>query len=330
MSTLPSQGISNEKFGPWLRKELWRTLKVGGILLVVSAALSSAISALSPSFASGWSRFNYQLAVVALDQHPVAVARTFATRLADHEYGLGPVFSTAPFNITAAKKSLRADYPEVASVINGEPQVPRSRSLRAANPERYDQRIADFKTRYQAIEQRRFASLYDREDVFSAPNANLRLSIVATKVFGLLDAGIHTLGAILTGGLASLAMFIAVMSLSALALWQSRRPARGWLKLITWPTLASVLVWAIIFLMAVAAAAFGSLTPNTSAITLITCLPFLYALARLPLHLAESLVLAKPAPAKWDGVERRKPRPPQPEASAPASNQTPPSTSESK
>jgi hypothetical protein len=77
----------------------------------------------------------------------------------------------------------------------------------------------------------------------------------------------------------------------------------------------------------VAAAAFGSLTPNTSAVTLITCLPLLYALARLPLHLAESLVLPKPQPAKWDGVERRKPRGPQTETSAPAADRPPPPTS---
>lgn len=334
MSSLHSTGISNEKFGPWLRKELGRALKLGSILLVASAFLSAIFAAISPSFADGWTRFNYQLSNVALAQHPVALARTFATRLAENEYGYGPVFSTAPFNITAAKSKLRAQFPEVASVIAGEPQVPRARTLRAANPERYDQRIADFKTRYEKIEARRFAGLYDRDDVFSAPNANMKLSIVATKVFGLLDAGIHTLRSIFAGGLASVAMFITVMSLSGIALWKSRRPARGWLKFVMWPTLASVLVWGAIFLMAVAAAAFGSFTPNTSALALIASLPLLFSIAKLPLHLAESLVLAKKPwdgvdRRAWDGVERRKSRPPEgtPAAPAPNSSNPPPPTS---
>jgi hypothetical protein len=58
--------------------------------------------------------------------------------------------------------------------------------------------------------------------------------------------------------------------------------------------------------MAVSAAAFGGLTPNTSALALLVTLPLLYVLAKLPLHLAETLVATPP---RWDGGDRRKPRP---------------------
>ncbi|WP_438480278.1 hypothetical protein [Oleiharenicola lentus] len=319
MSTKPSQGISDEKFSPWLRKESWRALKVSLVLLVASTVISAALSKFSDTFAGNWTRFNYRLSDVALEQHPIALARSFAARLGENEYGWGPLFSTTPFNITEAKKKLRAEFPEIASVINGEPQVPRSKALREPNPARYDARIAEFTERYHKIERRRFAKLYDRDDVFTAPNANMQLSIMVTKIFGFIDAFFFTLVSIFSAGFASVLMFTTVLVLSGMALWKSRRPARGWLKFITWPTLASALVWGAILFMAAAAALFSVFTPNTSALALIASLPFLFLLAKLPLHLAETLV-AKPA--KWDGIERRKPRPPAPESPPPPASPT--------
>jgi hypothetical protein len=313
-----SKGISPEKFGPWLRKESSRALKIGLALLVISTALSAGLSKLSPAFASAWTQFNYQLSAVALHQHPVGLARTSATRLADHEYGLGPIFSTSPFNITEARHALRSEFPEVASVIDGVPQVPRAAALREANPTRYDERLADFTQRHQRLERARFARLYDREDVFTAPNANMQLGMVATKVFGFPDAAFHTLSTLVTSGLASIVLFTTVLVLSAAALWKSRRPARAWLKFLTWPTLASALVWGAILVMAIAAALFSAFTPNTSAVALIASLPLLLLLAKIPLHLAASLVLPPAPPAKWDGVERRKNRTPAPASPSPS------------
>ncbi|HKB57581.1 MAG TPA: hypothetical protein VKC51_08320, partial [Lacunisphaera sp.] len=177
------------------------------------------------------------------------------------------------------------------------------------NPSLYAQRMAAYLQRYNQIESGRFTSLYDRDDVFSAPNANVKLGLVATKLFGLPDALFFTVGTIFAGGLAGVVLFSSVLALSAMQLWRSRRPARTWLKFIVWPILASALVWAAIFVMSVSAALFGGLTPNTSALALLATLPLLYVLARVPLHFAETLVNRTPPPAKWDGVDRRKPRP---------------------
>ncbi len=310
MSAIKSTGISSEKFRPWLARELVRALKHGLILLVAGSAAAWGLTVLSPSFASGWTNFNYQLSGVALDQHPLALARTFASRLRESEYGWSPLSLATPFNVTAAREALGRDYPEVASVMDGVPQVPRAARLRSANPALHDQRMADYLARHRRIEAGRFTSLYDRDDLFSAPNANVKLGLFVTKVFGLLDAFLFTAGTILGGGAAGVVLFGTVLALTASPLWRSRRPARTWLKAIVWPTLASTLIWAAIFIMAASAALFGGLTPNTSALALFAALPLLYVFAKLPLHLAETLV--NPAPAKWDGIDRRKPRPPAP------------------
>ena len=308
MRAIKSTGISEEKFGPWLRRELMRSLKLGLILLLAGGALVWGLTSVSPAFASGWTNFNYRLSAAALDEHPVALVRTFATRLRESEYGWGPLSLTAPFNVTAAQESLRRDYPEVTGVFDGVPQVPRGARLRNANPALYEQRMAAYLQRYQQIQSGRFTSLYDRDDMFSAPNANVKLGLFVTKVFGLPDAFLHTIGTILGGGAPGVILFGTVLALTAMPLWRSRRPARTWLKLIAWPTLASTLVWAAIFIMAVSAALFGGLTPNTSALALFTALPLLSMLAKLPLHLAETLVASPPPPRKWDGIDRRGPR----------------------
>lgn len=309
MSSSKSTGISNEKFNPWLRGELTRALKVSAALLTGGLLISAGLGAVSSAFAARWTTFNYQLSSVALDQHPVALIRTFASRLRESEYGWKPLALGAPFNVTAARERLKADYPEVVGVIDGTPQVPRALSLRRADATRYEQRLATYMERHQRIESGRFLSLYERDDMFSPPNANVKLGLFVTKFFGLPDAMFHTAGTIISGGFPGVLLFATVLALSAPPLWRSRRPARLVLKLIAWPTLASALVWGGIFFMAVAAAVFGGLSPNTSGLALLASLPLLSTLAKAPLHLAETLVNQ---PRKWDGVDRRKPRPPAP------------------
>lgn len=310
MRSIKSTGISEEKFRPWLRHELSRALKQGAILLVAGLVTVWGLNALSPAFSSGWSVFNYRLSSVALDQHPLALARTFASQLRESEYGWSPLSLTAPFNVTTARQALHHDYPEVASVLNGVPQVPRALALKNANPAKYEQRLTAYLQRYQQIESGRFTRLYDRDDLFSPPNANVKLGLFVTKLFGLPDAFIYTVATIFSDGPAGVILFSTVLALSAVPLWRSRRPARTWLKFIVWPTLASTLVWAAILVMAVSAAVFGGLTPNTSAIALLATLPLLFVLAKLPLHLAETLVNRVATRAPWDGLDRRKPRPP--------------------
>jgi hypothetical protein len=319
MSSIKSTGISNEKFGPWLRRELVRAGKWGLGLLVAGLVVVSALTAASPSFATGWANFNYRLSAAALDEHPVALVRTFATRLRESEYGWKPLSLAAPFNVTAARAALKREYPEVAGVFDGVPLVPRASSLRRADPARYEQRVTDYLERHNRIESARFTSLYGRDDMFSAPNANVKLGLFVTKLFGLFDAGFFTIGTILGSGLAGVLLFATVLTLSARPLWRSRRPARTWLKVLAWPTLASTLIWAAILIMAISAAAFGGLTPNTSALALLATLPLLYVLAKLPLHLAETLVTP---PSKWDGTDRRKPRPMVPPGPPPKPGET--------
>jgi hypothetical protein len=305
MNPIKSTGISNEKFAPWLRRELLRAVKWGSIVFVAGLTIISGLSAASSAFADGWANFNYRLSSVALDQHPVALVRLFANRLRESEYGWHLMKPTAPFNVTAARAALKHDFPEVAGVFDDVPLVPRAAALRQADPTRFEQRVATYLRRYQHIESGRFTSLYGRDDLFSAPNANVKLGLFVTKIFGLPDAFFFVIGTIVTSGLAGVVLFGTVLALTAPPLWRSRRPARTWLKLFVWPTLASTLIWAAIMIMAGSAALFGGLTPNTSALALLATLPLLYVFAKLPLHLAESLI---PAPRIWDGIDRRKPR----------------------
>lgn len=318
MSSTKSTGISNEKFNPWFRRELVRSLKLGGALLLAGCALSWGLTALSNTFSAYWTTFNYQLSSVALDQHPVALIRTFASRLRDSEYGWKPLGWSAPFNVSKARQDLKKQFPEVISVIDGVPQVPRAASLKKTDPARFEQRLAAYMDRYNRIESGRFKSLYERDDMFSPPNANVKLGLFVTKLFGLIDALLFTAAVIFAGGPPGVILFGTVLALSAMPLWRSRRPARTWLKVMAWPTLASALVWGAILFMAVASALFGGLTPNTSAVALLTTLPFLSMLAKAPLHLAETLVSQ---PKKWDGVDRRRPRLPE---TPPPGNTVPP------
>ena len=301
-----------ETFRQWFRRELWLETRVALVHLVVGCTLVLALSTLWPGFGTSWNRLNYQLTYVALEQHPVALIRIFANRLGDSEYGWGLFSLTEPMNVTSARERLKLDYREIYGLgPDGTPQFLRTSSLRRADPATQKLRSMGYLTRHQQIESRRFARLYQPEDPFNPTDSGTKLARLITKLFGLPDAFIHTLRSIVASGVSGILLFSTVLALSAVALWQSHRPARWWLKLIVWPTLASALIWLAIAVMSISAAFFGNLTPNTSALAVFTALPLLFLAAKFPLRYAESLVLA-PTPKKWDGIERRKPRPPEP------------------
>ena len=309
MSGIPPANSATETMGAWLRRESLRALKVGTLLLIAGLAVVYALDAAWPAFSSRWWRVNHQLTRAALEQHPLAHARNFGTHLGANEYGWGLLAWSTPFNVTAAQDELKLEFPEFLGVRNGTPIAKHSSALLRQN------RVAAYVARYQVIEARRFARIYAPPDPFSPPDANAELGQVVTKIFGLPDAAIATVRRIVAGGMTSILLCSTVLALSAVALWQSRRPARRWLKLLVWPTLASTLVWIAIVAMSVGSVLGGKFTDNTSAIALLTALPFLFLAAKLPLRYAETLALTKPpAPAKWDGVERRKNREPTPPA----------------
>ena len=305
-ATSPASGPT-ETMGAWLRRESARALKISALLLAGGLALVYALDAARPDFSTLWWRGNYQLTHTAVEQHPLALARNFGTRLGESEYGWGLLSWSAPFNVTAAQAELKLEYPEFIGVRDGAPRALRSSALLRKN------RVAAYLARHEQIEARRFQRIYAPPDPFSPPDANAELGQVVTKILGFPDAAINTVRRIVSGGTTSILLFSTVLAFSAVALWQSHRPARWWLKLLVWPTLASALVWVAIVAMSLGAVIGGAFTPSTSALSLLTALPFLLVCAKLPLRFSESLVL-KPAPAKWDGVERRKNRPPTPPA----------------
>ena len=224
-------------------------------------------------------QFQLPFAAAALDEHPVALVRTFATRLRESEYGWAPLRLAAPFNVSAALESLRRDYPEVTGVSDGVPQVPRGARLRKANPSLYEERMAAYLQRYQQIPGRPLHQpLRSRRRVLRAQRQR--------EARPLRDQGLRPARRVPPHDRRHPRERCARdrplrhrLALTAMPLWRSRRPARTWLKLIAWPTLASTLVWAAIFVMAVSAALFGGLTPNTSALALFASLPLLSMLA---------------------------------------------------
>lgn len=303
-SPAPTPGI-DESVGAWLRRETARALKVSAVLLASGLAIVYALDAAWPGFSALWWRANYQLTHTALEQHPLAHARTFGTRLGASEYGWGLLSWFAPFNVTEAQDELQHEFPEFLGVKNDQPITRRSSALLRQN------RVSAYLARFEQIESRRFKRIYAPPDPFSPPDANAELGQVITKIFGLPDAAIHTVRHIVAGGMASILLFSTMLALSATALWQAHRPARRGLKFLVWPALASALVWVAIFAMSVGAVVAGAFTVNTSVLSLLGALPFLLVCAKTPLRYSENLVL-KPAPAKWDGVERRKNRAPAP------------------
>jgi len=303
-----------EAFRQWLRRELWLETRVVLVLLAAGCTAVLGLDTLWSGFGAYWSRLNYQLTYVALEQHPVALIRTFANRLGDSEYGWGLFSLAEPMNVSSARQQLRLDFREIYGVgPDGTPQFQPTSSLKRADPATQKLRSFAYLSRYQHIESRRFTRLYQPEDPFNPTDSGTRLARLITKVFGLPDAFIHTVRSIVSAGLSGILLFSTVLGLSAAALWNSHRPARWWLKVLVWPTLASALIWLAIVVMSVSAALFGGLTPNTSALALFTALPFLFLAAKLPLRYAESLVrVVPPAVKTWDGIDRRKPRPPEP------------------
>jgi hypothetical protein len=303
-----------ETFRQWLRRELWLETKVALVLLAAGCTAVLGLDTFWSDFGPAWTRLNYQLTYVALEQHPVALIRTFANRIGDSEYGWGFFSAAEPFNVSSAKLQLRQDFREIYGVApDGTPQFLRTSGLKKVDPMVQKARGAVYLVRYQNIEAHRFTRLYQPDDPFNPTDSGTKLARMVTKIFGVPDAIFFTIGSIINAGISGILLFSTVLALSAVALWQSHRPARWWLKLLVWPSLASALIWLAIAVMSLSAAGFGRLTPNTSALALFTALPFLFLAAKLPLRYAESLVhVTLPKPAKWDGVDRRKPRPPEP------------------
>ena len=253
---------------------------------------------------------------VALEQHPLALARSFGNRLGESEYGWAPLSWSEPFNVTAAVEELSRTYPEFVEVRNGVP-VARSTSLArrtgVRHPDSQVKRAAAYLARYQEIERHRFQRVYG-QDLFSPPDANAELGQVGTKFFGLLDSAIHTCSLIVTGGVMSILLFSTVLAFSMVALWQAQRPTRRWLKLLVCPLLASTLIWVSIIVMSLGVMVAGAFTPNTAVLSFLASVPLMFLCAKAPLRLLDEL-LFKPKP--WDGVERRKNRAPAPVNPAP-------------
>jgi len=303
-----------QSFRAWLRHELWRETRLAALFLAVGCVAVLGLDTMWAGFEARWSSLNYQLTYVALEQHPVALVRIFANRLGDSEYGWGLFSLTEPGNVTRARERLRQDFKEIYGVgPDGAPQFLRTSGLKRTDPAVQQQRAAAYLERYRQIEARRFSRLYQPDDPFNPTDSGTKLARMITKLLGVPDALLYTAGSIIGAGWSGILLFSTVLALAAVALGQAHRPARWWLKLLVWPGLASALIWVAIAVMSVSAAIFSGLTPNTSALAVFTALPYLFLCARLPLRYAESLVLvAPPAAKKWDGIERRKPRPAEP------------------
>lgn len=310
MSAAPAPAAQPITFRVWLRRELFRELRLGALFLAVGLAAVFAAPFVSSSFSAAWTRLNYQLTYSALEQHPTALFDTFAARLSESEYGWGFFHWSEPFNVTAAREHLRTEFPEFIGVgADGKPQSVRRSTARArVAPAEREARAKAYVERHQQIESRRFRHLYGQDSAFEVATPTQRLARLSTKLLGVPDACFHVLRQIISGGIASILLASGTLAIAAVALWSSPRPARHWLKLLVWPVLAAALGWVSIGLMSVAAAFFGAFTPNTSALALLAGAPLIYLAAKAPLRLFEELQLK---PKAWDGVDRRRaPRPP--------------------
>lgn len=283
-------------------------LRLTAVFLVAGLVAVFAADRLSPRFGPAWMRLNYQLTNTALEQHPTALLDAFATRLSHTQYGWGFFSVTEPFNVTAARERLHADFPDFAGVDkNGQPVHVRSSSLHRSEASARDARAAAYLARHRAIELRRFDRLYTDDSPFEVPPASVRLGRLVTKILGLPDAALHLFRRTLAAGTVSFLLFSGMFALSAVALFTSARPARRWLKALLCPFLASALAWVAILFMSISAALFSGLTPNTSALAVFAGAPLIYLAAKIPLRFLQELQLR---PKPWDGVERRKtPRP---------------------
>lgn len=275
-----------ESIRTWLRREAIREARLGAILLFAALVVVFALNAAWPAFDGHWRRVNERLARTALHQHPLALIQTFSDRLHGSEYGWRLLAWSAPFNVTVARDGLRAEYPEVVAVIDGRPVIPRAATLKRMDAARFHERETAFLTRYLQIETYRFTWLYGEEDTFGVPDPSAALGQLSTKVLGLPDALLHSLGGIVAAGPVSILLFSTVLALAGLALWQAPRPSRRWLKLLLWPLLASALIWVVVLPMAITAAILGRLTPNTPALVLVAMLPLQWLAARAALRAA--------------------------------------------
>jgi hypothetical protein len=287
---MSSRSPHDEGIRPWLRREAKREAKHGLLFLAVAFTLVFVLHLLWPGFGSLCTKLNDRLARTAVHQNPLALLDTFSSRLHDSEYGWRPLAWSAPFNVTVARDELRAEYPEIIGVFDGQPVVPREESLRRLDPQRYNSRQAAFLARYMQIETYRFTWLYGEEDTYSVPDQSAALGQLATKVIGLPDAILYTFRSIIAAGPVSILVFSTLLALAGLALWQAPRPGRRWLKVVALPFLASTLVWLAVLPMALVAAILGRWTPNTSAFVFIAILPLLLLAARLALRVAAHLL----------------------------------------
>jgi hypothetical protein len=151
MSPLP-QPDRKETFRQWLRRELWCETKVALVLLAAGCTAVLGLDTFWPGFGPSWSRLNYQLTYVALEQHPVALIRTFANRLGDSEYGWGLFSLAEPANVTSAHQQLRSDFKEIYGVgPDGQPQFLRTSSLKHPDPVVQKARAAAYLAHYEHI-----------------------------------------------------------------------------------------------------------------------------------------------------------------------------------
>lgn len=305
-------------FRVWFRQELKLELRLSALFLVVGLIAVFATDKFWSGFSEPWTRLNSQLTSTALEQHPTALLDRFATRLSGSEYGYGFFSWKAPFNVTAARQRLQADFPEFLGLDPAGQAISAQRRPHSAAAQAARQaRAATYVERFNAIESVRFKRLYPDESPFNVPSATTRLARLSTKILGAPDATLHLFRGTLSSGLASFLLFSGTFALSAVALRDSRRPARRWLKVLLCPCLASALAWAVILFMSIAAALFSGFTPNTSALAVFAGAPLLYLIAKVPLRLLEEFQFK---PKAWDGVDRRRNRRP----SAPPMSTEPP------
>lgn len=292
-----SRPAVSEDIRQWLRREARREARLGLLLLAIAFTVVFVLHLAWPGFAAHWERLNERLARTAVHQNPLALLDAFSSRLHDSEYGWRPLSWSAPFNVTVAREQLRAEYPEIIGVRDGAPVVPRADSLKRLDFARFSARESAFIHRYLQIETYRFTWLYGEEDDYAVPDPSAALGQLATKLFGLPDALLFTLGGIVAAGPVSIILFSTMLALAGLALWQAPRPSRWWLKLLAWPPLASTLVWFAVLPMAIAAALLGRWSANTSVLVLVSALPLLLLSARLILRVAAHLLRQAPTGA---------------------------------
>lgn len=292
-------------FRAWFWQGLKRALRQGTILLAAGFAVVFVADRFSESFSDRWLRLNFQLAKVALEQHPAALRESVAERLSQTQYGWGLFSWSAPFNVTAARAQLREEFPDFAGLDKDGKPIPMRSSVRHGDAAQQQARAEIYRYRYTHIESHRFARLYPEDSPFEMASTTVRLGRLVTKLIGAPDATINLFRRTRESGRVSFALFCLTFAIAGFALRNSQRPARRWLKVLLCPFYASALAWVVILLLSISAALFGAFTPNTSALAVLAGVPLIYFVARIPLRMLEELQFK---PKAWDGVERRRGR----------------------